>query len=767
MTVKCLAFFVLQYTCNVTCFNTVATKYETRTGSGQCTVLNPLTVNDKGMITQYAVDNILKSAVVEGADVVISSVFSMQASQTMARPISDAKQSNKGAFSDISYINRNSIISLTDTNNTVWKDSSYSITFKISGCINNYINANCRWTSPIACSLQSDTVLGVATEFPEKQKLKCYPVLLEWHTNVTSNSTVNSTSRIHDMSKKFGTYDLTDYIGSDSYATNAASVVGDFVGTTKQIVYKFKSKKIEAKVVPAIKECTNIHMLSPIETQNLGNAQLVCYNANSFVTAYALNLGALIGSSDVGYTLLYQTDCSHIDAYVSFSTSTPTVILNAVVRYPPIRSPRIHKTIWRPILRLTVGTNYIQDLITLGFPSLSVVYILSTYTACVQACGVENFNGSEERSDVYYCDMFCYIAYIEGFSSAIGPAQVLNTTVACDVLKSAENILPTQTFVRIYSNSYAQNFTYKTANAYCSAFNTVAAETLAIADVLSYSFESSVIDRITQPSADIISINPELLRNSAAGGSKICTESANQSWANQYTSYYDTFPQPSGGLTGFGCAIHNHDFNNTLASNVLSITNRNYTDHLSENNNLLSSSVIVSQWLLLLQNVVLSVIASVGLLSIGELTSRLDNLLYTLVFYYSKIAKKVNSVNIVILVFLWTIVLSMVIVTNAASIANIVVTMIRLNHVTEYTVYKTEQIQTNTGVILVESVQMGNYSTKLWPGYVIACLYIIALLLLTARAVFVMFSVNWKKRVEWLHNSSFNGHKTNIIIHNT
>lgn len=810
---------MLHYVCAITCFDTIRETYvgNVKDNSTTCTVLNQDTIDDPRMIINYAVNNILKSPVANPYDEVQSSAYTLQASQTIARPISADKQINKNVFSDIAYITRNSILSLTDTNNTAWKGSTYSIEFKVSGCMSLQINEECRWTAPLACSLETATSMGAATKFPEKQELACFPIMLEWKTDILSSNVVNSSSRIREMANKFGTYNLQDYTGvGGSISTNAASVVGSFVGTTQQTIYDSKSKKVKAKVVPRVTQCKTVQMLSPIETQNLGESQLICFAVNNFTTAYASSRGYIPPVPQ--YSALNKVDCSAIGAYVTFSQYTPDVIPEMFTLFPPIdvNNESLDKTAtaagsgtpeetataaapsssipetgstaagsdipdntttpiggqprWRAISRLQIGAKYIQGLADLGQPSLAVVYAASVFAACVQSCGAAVYRLNPDKtkgiSNVFLCDSFCFVAYSRGYDISKN-----RTNATCDVLKDSDTVLPEFLFEQLKSivtgNNVPYTLDYPTINIYCDTFARMFNETQATTDILTYVVDGAFADNATVSYAQVISINPEVLNNGVRD-IRLCTEYAEPGGGinrNSISTSTQNVRQPAGSLTGFGCAFIVPRPNETLASALLSLATRNYTDQLLENSDRLTSSIVVSQWLLLAQNVVLSVIASFGVLSLGQLASQLDSLLYTLVYYYSRMAKRVTSVNTAILILLWTVVLSLVIITNAASVANVIITILRLRSVTKYTAYRTEEVKTNSGAILVESVQVGESSTKLWPGYIIAGFYLVALLLLVMRVLYIMYTVNWKKRVEWLHDSSYGRHKTNLIIH--
>ena len=775
---KCLTVLMLQYICSAMCFDTIKEEYnyEGNNYSTTCTVLNQGTVVDPGQITNYVVDNILKSPVSATYDTVESSKYTMQASQTMARPISSARQPNISAFSDITYITRNSIMSLTDNNNTLWKSSTYSITFKVSGCIDNSINAECRWTAPLACapiyvSYMPSMYSTMATKFPENQQLYCFPIMLEWKTKA-SNGRITDISRIKEMSTKFGTFDLENYVGSESISMNAASVVGDFARTTSVTVRKSGNKKVNVKVVPHIAQCSTLQLTQPIETQNLGEAQILCLATEGFTIAYASNVGYLEIPSDFA-SELEITDCKVIDAYVTFSTYTPNVIPVMYMVYPPriantvINGPHDLNAGWRGLYRLQVGADYVQELAQLGNPSVTAAYTISLFTACTQSCGSDVYSGDPTKglSNVILCDPYCYVAYVIGYKNR------QNVNAICDVHADKEGVLSQVIFDQLLAIATANNANYSVnydiINPYCGKFATMFSQTGAKASIITYITDSLQADNISTTNPIVVSVNPEFL-NHGVSDPRLCTEFADtNSGIAVSLGGFSANPQQAGILTGFGCASTPGNVpNDTLASSLLSLTTRSYTDMLPENTNIMSSSAFVSQWLLLAQNVVLSVIASIGLLSLGELASRLDSLLYTIVYYYYYMAKRVTSVNVAILTLLWTIVLSMVIITNAASAANVAVTIIRLRNEVEYTAYRTEQVQTSTGAILVESVQRGRSGAKIWPGYVIAGLYSLAILLIIVRIIYIMFSVNWKKRVEWLHDSSYSRHNSRIIIHN-
>lgn len=735
-----------------------------------CTVLQDSTINDEGQLLSFANNNIIKSSI-STFDYVIESLYTLRASLTQAHVLSayigDAVDEKYSNHSDEAYIVYNSIINKTVHNNSLWRSINYSKHYKVSGCFDAFFESKCRWISPIICS---EKVLGypnITYDYVSNiGNVYCMPLLLEWQDYVNNFSAdgliVNSTAALEiiQLRNTAGELHVDQWDWGGNNLINPTTVLRHASSNTylKQFTNKDGSV-VSILMAKRLQLCdpAAVWALVPIETTNLGELTVECMYLNNTVLAYP-NPSSQFEGGAAGADVM-RTNCQYASAQLFISTISSGISPVLSVLYPPYESVSsliTTGTQWRPVTRLSIGSNYLNEFFDPVSSDGKINVAMTLMATCINECSAILIDKisifSSELYHVFLCDEHCYNSYVRGSSrfdhSIEFSASVFSNLILSTGTNVSDNLVHLKSITTLMGG-------------YCLLFQKFFASYNANVDLLNYVRNRTGADSATFASLLAIT-HGETSLYPGNGDTRLCAEFTDDSgrYFNKYVNGSTNLPKIGGKYTGRGCAgwPGSDDGSKTMSKDVGIVLGEELSDVNVVFTGIMSNSSIASQWLALTQNAILSIIATIGLISFGQFATKLDAQMYTLAGYITRLRLHESTVKNVMVTIVWMLVFAVVVFTNLASIINIIVTISRLKGKRFFSHFETSELDSLLGSVLTESVQIGYVETHVWQGVLIAVLYLATLLVIVVKSVVEAGSTNWILRGLWMHESSFSSY---------
>lgn len=168
-----------------------------------------------------------------------------------------------------------------------------------------------------------------------------------------------------------------------------------------------------------------------------------------------------------------------------------------------------------------------------------------------------------------------------------------------------------------------------------------------------------------------------------------------------------------------------------------------------------TDNILLTNWLQLLQAMVLSLLACLGILKAGSHSGKIDSIYNMTLNTITRCnastqcyrRQAVWLLNFCLVIF--------IILINVTAYANIVQSTLSYAATQYDTSTQVELVTLENHTFVVESVHKTGFNPRVWPGVVMWVFYTIVLFVMLVWQIWNMYKIKWENRAIWLHHQSW------------
>lgn len=616
---------------------------------------------------------------------------------------------------------------VNNKNNTLLRNLQTSVTYTVSGCI-GHLGHRCRWTAPVVCAQTSKDELLLNTSAYVRavnQKLICAPVLMEW-VNINGIDYVNNTvDVIQNGLRQASNIDWKKELQTGSVLTTPLTDIPAVYATNNQLAATGRSGKTGTlKYQPTIQQCpldNTPRVFTVRDQQNLEiSGGIGCFRTGNGATV-------LIQGGSISRPVSYP--CNNVSVAIilgQFSTGNIPAT-GMMLAYPP-NTPE--SNMWRPLFGFSAA-NIAQDPILIPQLSDNVIPTMTFIGLCSNTCAARNTILSTE------CDILCYAVLDQLIKSNLAD----NLTIPLD-----QNECEQLDYTIYEYNATDISIACREMTNYYNGF----------------SGGLPIINPVTKPSnvLELISyLEIETIpNNNGYDNIRLCNEVLLADNKTVQTEYPNLSPTVSNGqYTGAACGLQKLillDLTQAGTALIQQLFDRE-TSYPDATYTKTTDNILLTNWLQLLQAMVLSLLACLGILKAGSHSGKIDSIYNMTLNTITRCnastqcyrRQAVWLLNFCLVIF--------IILINVTAYANIVQSTLSYAATQYDTSTQVELVTLENHTFVVESVHKTGFNPRVWPGVVMWVFYTIVLFVMLVWQIWNMYKIKWENRAIWLHHQSW------------
>lgn len=274
---------------------------------------------------------------------------------------------------------------------------------------------------------------------------------------------------------------------------------------------------------------------------------------------------------------------------------------------------------------------------------------------------------------------------------------------------------------------------------------------------------------VSQPSSSVMELISFLEiqtvpTNNGYGNLRLCDEvllADNNTVQNEYPNLSSTVS--NGQYTGAACGLQKlilSDITQAGTALMQQLFDRE-THYPNAPYTKLTDNILLTNWLQTLQAMVLSLLASLGILKAGSYSGKIDSIFNMTLNAMTRCNAATHGYKRQAVWLLNLCLITFLILINVTAYANIA--QLTLSYAaTQYdTSTQVELVTLENHAFLVESVHKTSFHPKVWPGVVIWAFYTIVLIFMFVWQIWNMCKIKWENRCIWLEQQSWDYWKAN------
>lgn len=624
-------------------------------------------------------------------------------------------------------------LDVTNKNNTLMRNLKTHVTYTVSGCIGS-IGHPCRWTAPVVCAKTTTDklLLNTSAYIPAvNQKIICVPVLMEWVNNNGIDFVNNTVNVIQNGFRQASNINWNKNLQTGSILTTPLTDIPTVYTSDNKLTATGRSGKTGTlKYQPNIKQCPFDNRPRVFTVRDQQNLEI-----SGGISCEKTGTGATVLFQHNAISRPLSGSCNNISIAIilgKFGTGN-TPATSMMLAYPP---NALESYKWRPLFGFTAA-NRAQDPILTSQLDNDVLPTMTFIGLCSNTCA------AQKTILVTECDILCYVVLDELIQSKLAN----NLTIPLDS-KECEQLDYTKYKYNTTDISIACKEMTNYYNGYVGGLPT--------------------LNPVSKPSSalELISfLEIQTVPNSNGYDNiRLCNEvllADNNTVQNEYPNLSTTVS--NGQYTGAACGLQKlilSDLTQAGTALMQQLFDRE-THYPNSPYTQLTDNILLTNWLQTLQAIVLSLLASLGILKAGSYSSQIDSIFNMTLNAITRGNATTHGYKRHAVWLLNFFLVTFLILINVTAYANIV--QLTLSYAkTQYdTKTQVELVTLENHTFLVESVHKIAFHPKVWPSIAIWAFYTIILIVMFVWQIWNMCKMKWEKRSIWLTQQSWEHWQTN------
>lgn len=621
---------------------------------------------------------------------------------------------------------------VSNKNNTLIRNLETSVTYTVSGCIGS-LGHKCRWTAPVVCAqtTNDELLLNTSAYVPAvNQKLICAPVLMEWVNNNAIDYVNNTVDVVQNAFRQASNIDWKKELQTGSILTTPLTDIPAVYATSNRLAATGRSGKTGTlKYQPNIRQCpldSKPRVFTVRDQQNLETSGgIACYKTGNGATV-------LVQGSGISRPVSYP--CNNVSIAIILETfSTGNIpATSMMLAYPP-NTPESY--MWRPLFGFSAA-NLAQDPILNSKLSDDVIPAMTYIGLCSNICAARDTILLTE------CDVLCYAVLDKLIQSNIAN----NLTIPLD-----QNECEQLDYTKYEYNTTDISVACREMTNYYNGFSGGLPTTNPVSKPSSVQELISFLEIQTIPNSngyDIPLCNEVLLAN-------------NKTIQTEYSYLSSTVS--NGQYTGAACGLQKFilsDLTQAGTALIQQLFDRE-TSYPYATYTKITDNILLTNWLQLLQAMVLSLLASLGLLKAGSHSGKIDSIFNMALNAITRCNAATHGYKRQAVWLLNFCLVIFIILINVTAYANIVQSTLSYAATQYDTSTQVELVTLENSTFVVESVHKTRFNPRVWPGVVMWVFYTIVLFVMFVWQIWNMCKIKWENRSKWLSEQSWDDWEKN------